>query len=236
VAPAGFTLGTPPIYFDIATTAAYTPPITVCINYGGMSFQNPSALSLWHFENGAWANRTVSLDAASHTICALVNSLSPFAVFEAVGLEARMNGDGAIAAADGTDQRFNFHLAERHLGVERGELKYTVTIPKSGKQKEKTDRFDSTSIAAITFWDNPAFTPGKGPRPTVDSVVFTGTGTWNGAAGYTFDARASDEGEPGRGRDTFALTVRDRNGMVVATVNGTLTQGNIQSARLANGR
>ncbi|MEO8678624.1 MAG: Ig-like domain repeat protein [Vicinamibacterales bacterium] len=235
-APLGFTLGTPPISFDIVTTAGYTPPITVCINYGGVSFQNPSALGLWHFENGAWVNRTVSQDAASSTICGLVNSLSPFAVFAPVGLEARMNGDGGITAADGRDHRFNFHLVERHRGVERGELNYVVVTPKSGKRKLKTDRFESASITAITFWDDPAFKPGKSPKATADSAIFTGTGTWNGAAGYTFEARATDAGEPGRGRDTFALTVRDRNRMVVATVNGTLTQGNIQSARWANGR
>ena len=39
--------------------------------------------------------------------------------------------------------------------------------------------------------------------------------------------------EPGRGRDTFTFTIRDRTGTVVATVSGTLTEGNVQSERLA---
>jgi hypothetical protein len=50
--------------------------------------------------------------------------------------------------------------------------------------------------------------------------------------GYTFEARASDEGEPGRGRDRFAITIRDSLGIVVADVDGVLSDGNIQSERL----
>jgi len=397
--PAGFALGKPPVYFDITTTAGYTPPIKVCINYGGMIFKKPAALRLFHFEGGVWADLTVSLDLTQTTVCAVANSLSPFAVFEpanqspvanagpdqvreatspsgatatlngstssdpdgdpltftwtgpfgtrtgamanvtvplgtniitltvddghggtsndtivvtvrdtiapavtiaspiaatyefnqvvtasyacvdggsgiatcagpapsgtvldtstegphafsvtatdaagnstiktvtytVAGLEGRMTGDGEIEAHDGPEHRFEFHLAERHIGVERGELHYTLTTPKSGRQNEKTDRFDSTSIGSITFWDNPAFKPGRGPRPTVDSVIFSGTGRWNGAPDYTFEARASDGGEPGRGHDTFAITIRDWKGMAVATVSGTLTEGNIQSERL----
>ena len=74
------------------------------------------------------------------------------------------------------------------------------------------------------------------PKPTVDTAVFSGEGLWNGAAGYTFEARASDEGEPGRGRDTFAITIRDVNGQMVADVRGPLAAGNIQSHRLRDRR
>jgi hypothetical protein len=397
--PAGFAMGTPRVYFDITTTATYTPPITVCIDYSGMRFRSPSALQLFHFGGGVWVNHTLSLDLATTTACAVVDSLSPFAIFEpanqppvanagsdqvleatspsgavatlngsassdpdadllaytwtgpfgtrsgavanvtlplgphvitlsvdngnggtsagtlvvtvqdtiapgvtittpivtnyqfnevvvasyscsdggsgiatcagpvplgspidtsaegqhpfvvvatdaagnttttavaysVTGREGRMTGYGEIEARDGREHRFGFHVAERHAGVERGGLLYTRTTLKSGKQKEKTDRFQSASVGAIAFWDDPAFRPGAWPKPTVDSVVFSGTGRWNGVSGYTFEARASDEGEPGRGRATFALTIRDRKGTVVATAGGTLRQGNIQSERL----
>ena len=49
--------------------------------------------------------------------------------------------------------------------------------------------------------------------------------------GYTFSAVAIDAGEPGRGRDSFAITVKDATGHVVATVTALITGGNIQSSR-----
>ena len=51
--------------------------------------------------------------------------------------------------------------------------------------------------------------------------------------GYSFEVLATDQGEPGRHRDTFSLIVRDPSGNVVGNVNGTLDGGNIQSTRLA---
>jgi hypothetical protein len=50
----------------------------------------------------------------------------------------------------------------------------------------------------------------------------------DGAPGYTFEARATDRGEPGR-NDTFALIVRDAAGVEVVSVSGTLAAGNIQA-------
>ncbi len=82
--PAGFAPGEPATYYDISTTAVVTPPITVCINYTGVSFEDETQLRLWHYENGAWVDQTIpgSLDTNANTICALANSLSPFTVLE----------------------------------------------------------------------------------------------------------------------------------------------------------
>jgi hypothetical protein len=66
----------------------------------------------------------------------------------------------------------------------------------------------------------------------VDTVTFAGTGRWNGHAGYTFAAVATDAGEPGPGRDLFAITVRDAAGHVVASVNATISSGNIDSLQI----
>ena len=63
------------------------------------------------------------------------------------------------------------------------------------------------------------------------SVTFAGQATLNGVAGYTFEARAADRGEPGR-NDTFALVVRDATGATVLNVGATLAGGNIQSHRV----
>ena len=95
--------------------------------------------------------------------------------------------------------------------------------------------FKATSITSVTFSDDPGFQPGRAfgaPRPTVDSVTFAGKGTWNGKRGFTFEVTATDQGEPGRGRDTFTLIVKDSRGEIVANVNGDLDGGNVQSTRL----
>src|SRR5207247_9266195 len=36
--PAGFRPGSPPTYFDITTTAAFSPSVSLCINYTGITF------------------------------------------------------------------------------------------------------------------------------------------------------------------------------------------------------
>jgi len=78
--PSGLTLGAPPTYYDISTTAIFTGPVTVCINYGGQFGPHEASLTLFHFEGGTWLDVTTSLDTASNTICGEVAALSPFVV------------------------------------------------------------------------------------------------------------------------------------------------------------
>ena len=80
--PTGFKLGSPATYYEIDTTAGFSGPVTACINYGAITFGNTSKLRLFHFEGGAWADVTASLDQTKMTICGSVTSLSPFAIFE----------------------------------------------------------------------------------------------------------------------------------------------------------
>ena len=95
----------------------------------------------------------------------------------------------------------------------------------------KITRFESSLVTEVTFFNVPGVSPGTRPPSGVDTVLFTGVGTWNGHTGYTFRATATDAGEPGRGRDAFAITVTDASGHIVASVNATITDGNIQSRR-----
>ena len=81
-APTGFKLGNPPLYIDIDTSAVFTPPVEVCIDYSTVTFTNENNLKFFHYEDGAWVNATSSHDKANDIICARVNSLSPFAMFE----------------------------------------------------------------------------------------------------------------------------------------------------------
>jgi hypothetical protein len=78
--PAGFQLlGT---YYDISTTAAYTPPVTVCIQYGPPS---DSSAGLYHYQeispgSYGWVDVTTTHDTTNGVICGEVTSLSPFAI------------------------------------------------------------------------------------------------------------------------------------------------------------
>ena len=99
--------------------------------------------------------------------------------------------------------------------------------------RSPSGHFQATSIDA-TFKDDPAFRPGWtwSNRPRVDSVTFSGAGTWNGRTGYTYMVTATDQGEPGSRYDRISLVVKDSRGNVVANVSGGLDGGNIQSTRL----
>jgi len=83
--PTGFELaGT---YYEITTTADYSPPVTVCIQYDdtGMTLAQEDALRLYHYEGGAWVNVTdLPVDTVNNIICGTVTSLSPFAIFQDV--------------------------------------------------------------------------------------------------------------------------------------------------------
>jgi hypothetical protein len=89
---AGFKFGNPPIYYDVATTAEYESPLIVCFNYEEARFGNEDQLDIRHYEdtNGdgspdQWVDATYSLDTVNNIICALVDSLSLFAVTEPDG-------------------------------------------------------------------------------------------------------------------------------------------------------
>lgn len=116
----------------------------------------------------------------------------------AVGGEpGRMHGEGHVEHGD-VKHHFTFRVSEREIGEERGSLRYWFE-EKPAKGRSRRHRLDAWTIASVTFSNDPAFQPGRRPRPTVDTVVFTGPGRWDGADGYTFEARAVDAAEPGRG-------------------------------------
>jgi N-acetylneuraminic acid mutarotase len=84
--PTGFRFGTRIVYYEIVTTATYTGPITVCIDYTGTNFNTMmlDELQLWHHNGNGWERVTTSHDLTNHIICGTVTSLSPFAVLEPV--------------------------------------------------------------------------------------------------------------------------------------------------------
>ena len=79
----GFMLGDPPTYYEMNTTATYAGQIGVCIDYSGVAYINEENLMLYHYEDGAWSEAQFqSQDTDNNIICGVVDSLSPFAIFE----------------------------------------------------------------------------------------------------------------------------------------------------------
>lgn len=78
--------GTPSTYYELATTTLFeaTPndPITVCIDYSGMTFVDEHRLELFHYENVGWVDVTTVVDTNGKRVCGSTTSLSPFALFE----------------------------------------------------------------------------------------------------------------------------------------------------------
>ena len=133
-----------------------------------------------------------------------------------------MSGAGS-AGAGANSVIFTFDVKES--GSESGYL--VATIRQDGLPR----LLISLRVDSIFFTNDASFTPGPQPASGVDSVVFSGPALFNGSAGHTYEARATDRGEPGR-NDTFTLIVRNAAGVVVANVGGTLATGNIDSRRV----
>ena len=76
--PGAFSLGTPPVYFNLSTTAVYSGQIEVCFNLAGITFPSGTPRIL-HFQNNTWADVTTS-GPTNNVICGSVSSLSPFTI------------------------------------------------------------------------------------------------------------------------------------------------------------
>jgi hypothetical protein len=83
VVPSGFSLGDPPTYYDISTTAGFSGGVTVCISYSGFAFpagQSPSSLRMLHYDNGTWVDITDGVNTEDETVCGRTTSFSPFVI------------------------------------------------------------------------------------------------------------------------------------------------------------
>jgi hypothetical protein len=78
--PPGFQQGNPGVFYNLSTTAIYLGPVTICINYTGISFtQLPH---MYHYQSGAWMDVTTSINTANMIVCGTTTSFSPFALFQ----------------------------------------------------------------------------------------------------------------------------------------------------------
>jgi len=120
---------------------------------------------------------------------------------------------------------FAFDVRESAAG-ERGYLLAEVR-----RTRGKPTFFIATHVSEVQMSDSPSYTPGTNAASSVDTVMFSGTGVFNGSTGYRFVINAADRGEPGRDHDTFSITVYAPSGQVVLSSSGLLRDGNIRSLR-----
>jgi hypothetical protein len=118
---------------------------------------------------------------------------------------AKITGGGWISQQIGNTS-FGFNVIKDVTGL-KGQLQVRV---RSGK-----DRFHSTSVLTLTTGTN--------------SGTWTGTGRWNGVAGYSFTISVVDNGTSGKNGDTISILIRNPSNVTVFTTNGAqpLKGGNI---------
>jgi len=88
--PSGYRLCPTCGAYDITTTAAYSPPVTVCLDVpASVDQQTFFGLSLLHGENGVLVDRTTAHttdpQSGARSVCGTVNSLSPFVLASGYG-------------------------------------------------------------------------------------------------------------------------------------------------------
>ena len=103
--PAGYRAARSNQAFDVTTSAQFSGAVTFTLQFPPAAFWHPAEARLFHNENGAWVDRTSSINPAG-TIIASVASLSQFAVFEPPDQPPTANPGTAMIAA-GTNPTAN---------------------------------------------------------------------------------------------------------------------------------
>ncbi|EKU23392.1 elicitin-like protein 6 precursor, partial [Nannochloropsis gaditana CCMP526] len=75
-----FSLGNPPVYIFISTTAIFDGDIDLCLPYSKSTFPRGTEPRLFHFINDTWDDVTTEVDSESELLCGRVTSFSPFAL------------------------------------------------------------------------------------------------------------------------------------------------------------
>ena len=127
--PADFQIGNPPTYYNLSTTAAYSAPVKVCINYTGSSTPPPV---LMHYDTTltppSWVNLTTT--SSGGLVCGLVYSyplFSPFAIGQSnpyialtpgvISTVQSSTATGSILSAVAFDTQGNAYLLDSGLGT-----------------------------------------------------------------------------------------------------------------------
>jgi len=92
--PAGYRVAKSNESFDFSTSAQFSGGITTTVNFAPSAFWHPAKARLFHQENGAWVDRTTTLNQAG-SIAGVTSGLSQFAIFEPLNQAPVANAGGA---------------------------------------------------------------------------------------------------------------------------------------------
>lgn len=104
--PANFSLGEPPIYYNITVSDGLTfeGSVQVCITYTEGQFADEAGLTLLHWEDGAWVELPgLVVDTVNRTVCALTTSFSPFAIAYMTSIDTNEGNGKRKAKAKGKE-------------------------------------------------------------------------------------------------------------------------------------
>jgi hypothetical protein len=192
--PAGYAFGDPLVYYEIATTAAFTTPVQVCLNYAGVPAPSPeSGLKLLHYEGGSWADVTTSLDTDANVICGESSSLSPFVIARSAGDPLTALGPAdvwvGLKNSDDVGIRFDLRVEVYRNGTELvGSGEATgVAGGSSGFNNAQRHTIALAPLPDVTFASGDAL----GIRVLVRNAC-TGSGKNSGTARLWFNDAAAD--------------------------------------------
>ena len=119
---------------------------------------------------------------------------------------AKITGGGWISQQTGNTS-FGFNVIRDVTGL-KGQLQVRV---KNGK-----DRFHGTSVLTLNM-------------TSANSGTWTGTGRWDGVAGYSFSVSVVDNGTSGKKGDTISIVIKNPTNVTVFSTSGAqpLKGGNI---------
>ncbi len=200
--PTLFKLGTPPTYFDFTTTAVYEQPVTICIDYSEISFDQEDNLSFKRWDGIGWVDVTTSVDTENDIICGETSSLSVFVVVEPVINQPPVADDKAVSTDEDTPKEITLSGSD----VETIDLTFAiVSVPSHG------------TLSSITDIDGTSGTP----NTDTANVTYTPHTDYYGADNFTYKVTDDGEGEsPPLHSDvaTVSITVSPENSPPVADI------------------
>jgi hypothetical protein len=235
---------------DVTVEASSPQGATVVLDGAGSTDPESDALTFaWAWPGGSADGVTarVTLPQGTHVVTLTVSDAygavstdSVTVTVAAPPLTGRMRGHGHVSASNARYQ-FAFDASRSTSGALKGGLELKVMRPRgvAAKDDDRTrqkpegsgthDRFTADTLTFVAFTNAPtaASATSRGDRP--DTVLFAGTGEWNGESGYHFEARAITRAASGLSHGWFAVTVTAPDGRVVATVAGEVNGGQILS-------
>jgi hypothetical protein len=184
--PSGFSLGDPPVYYEIipSETLTFDGPVTVCFSYAGVTFAGEPRLLHYDVDLMDWVDITApdGVDTVAMTICGLTSSFSPFAMAasalgKAVGFHQPIEPvAGALNAVKGgatVPLKFNVYGNDGveitdpsdipNLAFQASQIACDTGAPVEDVEAESTGgtslRYDMTAGQFVQNWKTPR-TPG----------------------------------------------------------------------------